>query len=535
RARSCGARSCNPGGGPRCSRTRSSRGWRRASCKGAGTRRPSRPPWGRGRRRCVRRGPGGVRAARPQRPGLLARRGPGRPRALSPTGPLAYRTSLPIAARRRARSMRSARAGPSIAAKRCATTIASPPRRSRWIAGRPASQRASRRSSQATNVSTDAAWNRTPSVRIERYASSRRMRCIPAIVKAAPVATRKRPAMSASPPTDAGSRVANETATTRPPSVSSAGPTMSTRRIRSHASTRYQSSICTGGLMSVFGVFVARGVRRARGSLRRGAARRGAARDGRVVGGEIDVAPPGDRCEGALRPLTHQRVLPDELLRDERHRRPVVHLAQRRDRRGALVGLAALERRAHRVRPERAVELFEALARVSYGPPRLHRVDERTHGLVGVAERALEGSVAEHARRIRRRPDPVIPRERPGEAHVLARHVARDARAAGAARIVVRVRLQRRAIRERGVAGRAGLVPFGRGEGAQFRFLGASVRVVAGRTGHRGRAAAEEKIATFARVDVAPARHRVAPSTLPGEGIAGEEHLVATSADAVDR
>src|SRR5580692_8936595 len=61
------------------------------------------------------------------------------------------------------------------------------------------------------------------------------------------------------------------------------------------------------------------------------------------------------------------------------------------------------------------------------------------------------------------------------------------------------------------------------------------VRIVARGAAHRSRACAEEKVAPFARVDVAPSGHRISLAAFPGEGIAREEDLVTARAGVVDR
>src|SRR5579863_4358016 len=52
--------------------------------------------------------------------------------------------------------------------------------------------------------------------------------------------------------------------------------------------------------------------------------------------------------------------------------------------------------------------------------------------------------------------------------------------------------------------------------------------------GESARAPSEKKVTRLSRVDVAPARLRVAPAPFPGERVVRKEHLMAPRADAID-
>ena len=162
-----------------------------------------------------------------------------------------------------------------------------------------------------------------------------------------------------------------------------------------------------------------------------------------------------------------------------------MRLTERCDGDRALVRLSALEGGAHRIAVERAVELFEPLARISDRPPRLHCSDQVLYGPIGVAQRAFEGAVAEHSRRVGRRADAMVSGQRPVEAHVLAGHVTRNARATCAVGIVVGVRTQVLALAQFGMALGADAVSSRRDEASQSFRVVPSVGIVAGRARHR--------------------------------------------------
>ncbi len=243
-----------------------------------------------------------------------------------------------------------------------------------------------------------------------------------------------------------------------------------------------------------------------------------------------------DRRERVARVVARDRIGMRELARDERRRVACLRLAERVDRHCLLVRLAERQARAHDVRAGLAVERPQRRAIVGLAPPALHRLHQLADALVGVTERALERTIVLDARPVRRRSDAVVAAELHVERHVLPRHVARDARSAGAVRRVVAVRALGQGGLELLVAAEADLVA-GRTLERGPRLLAVMrVGVVAARAAHPARAGAEQEVARLPGADVAAARDGVgAPAALPGVRIGGEQHLMTASAGAVDR
>jgi hypothetical protein len=99
----------------------------------------------------------------------------------------------------------------------------------------------------------------------------------------------------------------------------------------------------------------------------------------------------------------------------------------------------------------------------------------------------------------------------------------------------MRVGAQAIAVGEIGVATGAGRIA-GRGrQSVESDGIIGSVWIVASGARHCTRAPTEQKVAAFARVDVAAARTRIAPATLPRKRIAGEQDLMTARTDAIDR
>src|SRR5207253_4243501 len=185
-----------------------------------------------------------------------------------------------------------------------------------------------------------------------------------------------------------------------------------------------------------------------------------------------------------------------------------------------------------------AVPAAQRRAGVTLPPQALQVGAQRADAAVGVAQRALERPVVLDARLVGGRPDAVVAGQRVAEPHVLARHVAGDARAAGAGRIVVGVAAQRLGALVVRVAGRADAVALGGRQARQLLRAILGVGIVAGRARHPARAAAQQEVARLARSDrAAPlvARGRAAPvPALPGERVAREQHLVTARAGPID-